>query len=325
VQGIGWNLAAMSKEDEEAAGQFWKELERERGHLDDEYIGDKVERAAKRFQETLCEVLDAKATKMKICTRSQSLWNGELKERRRALGTQKRKGRRTGGEAPAKADLQRSIQQSKSRMWNDYLLNRKVVEGWRGAKFDNTRAGATVQALTDREGKQANTIAEKEKMLTGESFPPNEGDQYYELPPAGHAHECRTEQSVKRALFSQSVKKAPGPAKLSFGAIRLPWKWNRMRMVGLTKAAVRKKRRPTVWRRAGMVVIWIPRKEDYMKLNSYCTNSLLSCMGKLFEKLVAELLSDESETRALLSNGQFGIRKKRSAIGTGAIMVDRAH
>jgi len=36
-------------------------------------------------------------------------------------------------------------------------------------------------------------------------------------------------------------------------------------------------------------------------------------------------LSDEAERRALLSDGQFGSRKKRSAIDAAAIMVDRAH
>jgi hypothetical protein len=34
-----------------------------------------------------------------------------------------------------------------------------------------------VEALKDRDRKEANTIAEKEKMLRGESFPLNEGDQ----------------------------------------------------------------------------------------------------------------------------------------------------
>ena len=77
-----------------------------------------------------------------------------------------------------------------------------------------------MDALTDIEGKQANAIAKKEEMLRGESFPLNDGDQYYELPPAGQAHERITEQSVERALFSQSVRKAPGPGTLSFGAIR---------------------------------------------------------------------------------------------------------
>jgi len=64
----------------------------------------------------------------------------------------------------------------------------------RAAKFTNPRAGATVDALTDRDGKQANTIAEIEEMLRGESFPLNDGDQYYEPPPAGQAQEHITEQ-----------------------------------------------------------------------------------------------------------------------------------
>jgi len=43
----------------------------------------------------------------------------------------------------------------------------------------------TVEALTDREAKKANTATEKEEMLRRESFPPNYNDQYYVLgPPA---------------------------------------------------------------------------------------------------------------------------------------------
>jgi len=52
---------------------------------------------------------------------------------------------------------------------------------------------------------------------------------------------------------------------------------------------------------------------------------MLSCMGKVVEKVVTELLSDEAERRALLSDGQFGSRKKRSAIDAAAIMDDSAH
>jgi len=69
----------------------------------------------------------------------------------------------------------------------------------------------TVEALPDREGKQANTSLENEETLKRESFPPNEHDQYYELPPTGSAHTCVTQQADERAFFSQSVKKAPGP------------------------------------------------------------------------------------------------------------------
>jgi hypothetical protein len=209
-------------------------------------------------------------------------------------------------------------------MWDDYLQNRREREVRKAAEFTNPRAGATVEALTDSEGKQANTIAEKEEMLRGESFPLNDGDKYYEQLPVGQAHERITEQSVKRALILQLVKNAPGQDKLLFGAIWLLWKWNRTRIVGLTKAAVRTGHHPAVWQRSSGVVRRKPRTEDYTKLKSYQTISLLSCMGKVVEKVVAALLSNEAERRAMWSDSQFGSRQKRSDIDAAAIIVDRA-
>jgi len=51
-----------------------------------------------------------------------------------------------------------------------------------------------VEALTNRDGKPANMIAEKEVRLKQESFPTNLYDQYFVLPPAGQAHQSITEQ-----------------------------------------------------------------------------------------------------------------------------------
>jgi len=62
-------------------------------------------------------------------------------------------------------------------MLSEYLLELRGGEVWRRAKFTNPQAGATVEALTDREGKQAYTMAEKEKMLKEESLSMNDGDR----------------------------------------------------------------------------------------------------------------------------------------------------
>jgi hypothetical protein len=66
VQVIGWNLAAMSKEDEKAAEKLWKELEGERACIDEECTGDEVEPKPEWCQETLRKFLDAKAKKIRI-------------------------------------------------------------------------------------------------------------------------------------------------------------------------------------------------------------------------------------------------------------------
>jgi hypothetical protein len=112
-----------------------------------------------------------------------------------------------------------------------------------------------VEALTQREGNKANTSLEKEEILRCESFPPNDNDQYYKLPPAESAHTRVTDHAVRQALFSQSVKKGPGPDKLSFGAIRLLWKWDKAPIVRLTKAAIPIGRHPAVWKQTMQVVI----------------------------------------------------------------------
>jgi macrodomain Ter protein organizer (MatP/YcbG family) len=128
MQVIGWNLAAVSKEDEEAADKLRRELEIERAHLGEECTGDNVDRAAEWCQDALSQVLDAKAKKIGICARSKRWWNGEIKETRSALGREKRRGRRSEAAARAKAELQKSIRQSKSWMLNDYVHNHRGGE-----------------------------------------------------------------------------------------------------------------------------------------------------------------------------------------------------
>jgi len=68
-----------------------------------------------------------------------------------------------------------------------------------------------------------------------------------------------------------------------------------MRIVGLTKAVVQMGRHPTVWKCVSWVLIRKPGKEYHPNLESYRTISFLSCMGKVFEKVVAELLSDQAQ------------------------------
>jgi len=100
--------------------------------------------------------------------------------------------------------------------------------------------------------------------------------------------------------------------------------WDKERIVRLTSVAIRTGRHLAVLKRASRVVILKPGKHDYSLLEAYRFISLLSCMGKMVGKVVAELLSEVDERRGLLSNGQFGSRKGRSAIDAAAIVVDRA-
>jgi len=257
----------------------------------------------------MSSILDATAKKIRICARSKRWWNADIKERRRTVGRERRRTRHSDEAARAKAELQKLIRQSRREMWSGYLKNLRGAEFWRAARYGNSRAGMTLEAFTDKEGKQANTSLEKEEMLRHESFPRDDGDQYDERPPAGIAHTRVTEQAVERSLCSQSLRKAPGTDKLSFGAIPQLWKWDKERIVRLTRAAILTRRHPAVRKRPSGVVIRKPGKDDYQKLKAYRSISLHSCMGKVVEEVAAEQLLEEDDRRGLLSDGQFGSRK----------------
>lgn len=91
------------------------------------------------------------------------------------------------------------------------------------------------------------------------------------------------------------------------------------------KGVVRTGQHPAVWKRASRVVICKRGKNDYMKLKAYRFIPLQSCMGKVVQNVVAKLLAEEAERRALLSDCPYGYRKRRSAVDAAAIMVNRAH
>jgi len=133
-------------------------------------------------------------------------------------------------------------------MCSDYLQYLRGAEVWRAAQYANPPVDITVTAIPDREGQHSNPVADIEEILRRESFHPHDKDQCYKLHSGGSTHTHVTEQIVEQALYSQSIKTAPGPEKLTFGAIRLLWKLDKQRIVGLMKVAICMGRHPGVWK-----------------------------------------------------------------------------
>jgi len=196
----------MTEEDTEAAETLWVELAKDRPHLDAECTEDEMEQVAAWCQGAMSSVLNATAITIRICMKSKRWWNADIKARRKAVGREKRRRRNSEEAAWAKSEFQKLIRRSKSQMLSDYVQNLRGAEEWRAARYANSRASMTVEALTNREGKQANTAMEEEEMLRPESLPPNDDDQWDELPPVGSSHTRATEQAVVRTHFRPSVR-----------------------------------------------------------------------------------------------------------------------
>jgi len=121
-------------------------------------------------------VVDSTTKKIKICGKSRRWWNADIRERRKAVGRERRRRRNSEEAGKATAELQKSLRQSKRKMLSEYLRIRRGANVWRAERYANPRAGMTTDGSTDREGKQANTSQEKEEMLRHECFPRNYDD-----------------------------------------------------------------------------------------------------------------------------------------------------
>jgi hypothetical protein len=75
--------------------------------------------------------------------------------------------------------------------------------------------------------------------------------------------------------------------------IRLLWDWDPAQITALVRASIRLGAHSKSWKVANGVTIPKPGKDDYTKVKGYRVISLLKCLGKVVEKVVATMLSDQ--------------------------------
>jgi hypothetical protein len=78
---------------------------------------------------------------------------------------------------------------------------------------------------------------------------------------------------------------------------------------------------PAIWKRAKVIPVPKPNKPG-TDPNSYRPISLLSTLGKLFERILAARLTSFVNQRHLLPHTQFGFRKKHSTVSQLARITD---
>ena len=156
------------------------------------------------------------------------------------------------------------------------------------------------------------------------SFPPpvpHDGDEGQAGPP-GQAYTLVDNACVERAFRRTSTKKSPGPDAIGPLAFRcLFLEWDTTRVEALVRAHVRLGVHPARWKLARGVTIPKPGKDDYFVAKAYRCISLLNCLGKIVEKVVADFISRHCESTGGFHPGQYGCRTKRSAVDAVGVAI----
>ena len=79
---------------------------------------------------------------------------------------------------------------------------------------------------------------------------------------------------------------------------------------------------PKIWRETKVVILPKANKEDYSLPKSYRLVSLLNCLGKTLEKILATRLGYLANTTSLLQDSQLRGKKQRSAIDAVLLLLN---
>ncbi|CUS06639.1 unnamed protein product [Tuber aestivum] len=119
-----------------------------------------------------------------------------------------------------------------------------------------------------------------------------------------------THTEVKDAIFKSGPHEAPGPDGINFLCLRQVYNAIPIPLGKLFQAILKTGYHPQCWREATGATIRKPHKADYTTPKAYRPVSLLHCLGKISEKIIANRLAYIAETKGLLHSDQIGGRKE---------------
>jgi hypothetical protein len=167
------------------------------------------------------------------------------------------------------------------------------------------------------DGHTATTFQDKARLFRHSLFPPpptaeldpstQTNGQHLQWPPI-------SPEEIRIAINSSSSTKAPGPDSIGFECIKVAYSYIPEHFNSLYKTLLHAGHHPTCWKEATVVIIKKLGKPDYGVPKAYRPISLLNCLGKISEKIMASRLAHMAEKHQLLHHLQIGGRPKRSAV-----------
>jgi hypothetical protein len=278
--------------------------------------------------------------------RATAWWNPQINQAVHLERQQKRQWLRTRSEEDW--TLLRTLNNSKKKLIQEAkraTFRTKVYEAsqsldgvWKLANWARTQGGKTpelpmIPPLHTSTG-IATTRAEKEEALRNRFFPESEADlsDIQDTTFADHTFtnslslpQAASEEEIAQAIASQKSKGAPGPDGVSTRFLKLMGQPLVKALTSLTTACWHAEYFPTRFRLATTVCLKKPNKGDYGSPGAWRPIALLSTIGKVIEKAMANRLRALAEEHSLLPDTQMGGRRQRSTYSALELLTEQVH
>jgi hypothetical protein len=308
----------------EATKEIWKQLHEQGGK-------ENLENSAIYLTRLIQSAAAIHVPKRTTTVRSKPWWSQEIDQKRKVMNGRWREWKATRT-TPARNQFNAvrnsfysAIRDAKSKNWNDFLQGARGKEIFTAMRYTKPRRIDPTPDIT-LDNETASTFKDKAKLFRKALFPPppTADIQEDEPTPTRRLPWPRvTEREIRDAIMSSSSSKAPGPDGIGFECLKIAYATIPDYFHSLFEVLLRAGYHPKAWREATIVVIKKNGKPDYSAPKAYRPISLLNCLGKVSEKIMATRLAYMAERHHLLHKLQIGGRPKRSAVDAAMFLTTK--
>jgi hypothetical protein len=127
---------------------------------------------------------------------------------------------------------------------------------------------------------------------------------------------------LQNACSTKIKGKTPGPDQITQDIILQAYKAIPDVFYKLYSSLLDTGYHPKCWKQATGAILKKPGKPDYSAPKAYRVISLLNCLGKVSERILAQRLGYLAETTTLLHPTQIGGRLKKSAVDAALLLTN---
>lgn len=283
---------------------------------------------ALEFTDAISEAAKASIPPKTTSSKAKPWWTPELKDLRKAMLA---KLRVVSREASSKQDFLKArnsyfqaIKQAKRDHWNRFLEREDPQSIFKALAYTKDRQFERTQTIKSPSGTLEESFKGKCLAFKKALFPP---------PP--HAPTLTwdgydtdnwdwpklAEVEIENACSTKVKSTTPGPDGITQEIICQAYKACPEWFFKVYSCLVNAGYHPKCWRNATGAILKKQGKPDYTLPKAYRVISLLNCLGKVSERILAQRVGYLAETTTLLHPSQIGGRQKKSAIDAAMLLT----
>lgn len=294
-------------------------------------IHQKLEVLCDTFSSAIFDASDASIPRITISIKSKPWWNDKIRDLRKQMVQISRKSVKNPyfqqEYRNAKTRYFNAIKRAKIDHWNQFLEKEDPRSIFKAMSYTKDVLAQPIPGITDI---TSNTVKSdfhgKCDAFRAALFPdppsaPEVDISDYTVDPAWN-WPVLSHFEVQNACNTEIKGKTPGPDGITHDIITQAYNTIPELFFSIYSILLNNGYHPKCWKQATGIILKKPGKPDYSAPKAYRVISLLNCLGKVSERILAQRLSYLAETTGLLHPTQIGGRLKKSAVDTALLLTN---